>query len=508
MPRTKQPGQIKSAKTNGKGKVPKAAPPVMVARMMANAMQGLGVTGNTDDNLILRSRLQGLLGQQYGTDRDVYKALGYPQNLTFSELFGVYIRQDIASRIVDAYPNATWKGIPKVIENSDPDETDFEKAVNNLMNKSGTIQFLTRIDRIAGIGQYGVLFIGFNDPLSATPEKPVEQGSAKKILFMRPFTQTNADIATWDTDTSSPRFGLPETYTLKVVNIRKLGTADSEADQPTETKLVHWTRTVHVADLLTESNVFGRPRLERVFNRLLDLAKISGGSAEMFWRGAFPGLSFELDPEVKLSADQKTALQNEITDYVHSMNRYLLLQGVKTNTLQPNIADPGPHFDIQMKLISGATGIPVRILTGSERGELASTQDQENWNERVDERRTDFAEPIIFRPLISRLQFAGVIPGDEETMYSIEWPEADLTKPTDKADIISKLTKALKDYVESGAEIVIPPIDFLVEVMGFSQDVADRMLERVKEMIGEEQVDEEEVEQMVEDEMTAEGDQQ
>ena len=52
--------------------------------------------------------------------------------------------------------------------------------------------------------------------------------------------------------------------------------------------------------------------------------------------------------------------------------RVIRTQGMELNTLGGAVANPQGPLDVIIKLVSVASGIPIRILTGSERGELAS----------------------------------------------------------------------------------------------------------------------------------------
>ena len=105
-------------------------------------------------------------------------------------------------------------------------------------------------------------------------------------------------------------------------------------------------------------------------------------------------------------------------------------------------------------MISGATGIPLRILVGSESGELASSQDENNWNSRVDERRTTFAGPCILRPLVQKLIDIGeLVPNGK---WYVDWPKATAISEADRASIAVNKTTALRNYVSTpGAEMVV-----------------------------------------------------
>ncbi|GAF99571.1 unnamed protein product, partial [marine sediment metagenome] len=87
-----------------------------------------------------------------------------------------------------------------------------------------------------------------------------------------------------------------------------------------------------------------------------------------------------------------------------------------------------------ISLIAGATGIPQRILLGSERGELASGQDKASWDERVQDRRNEFATPIV-RDFVDRLSNVGALP---EVEYDVRWPEIEDLDEDTKANIATK----------------------------------------------------------------------
>jgi hypothetical protein len=238
-----------------------------------------------------------------------------------------------------------------------------------------------------------------------------------------------------------------------------------------------------VAENLLENNIFGSPRLEAVLNRLYDLEKILGGSAEMFWLGGFPGYQFDIDPTLDLSGDTDMLekMRTSIESYMHSLQRWIRTQGVEVKQLQPTVSDPSMHIIAQIQMISSATGIPQRILMGSERGQLASTQDGDNWNERVEERRVSFGEEVILRPLIERLVTAGVLPEPENDNFDIFWPDLQDDDEERNSRISMNRMAALRTYIESGAQDIYPPEVFLANELGLSQsEIEDIMSEYVQ----------------------------
>jgi len=426
--------------------------------------------------LVGRANLAQRLGKSFGNKRDVYTALGYSKDPSFEDFYVRYKRQDIAKRVIEAPVKSTWRLKPAISESKE-EETTFEKAWVKLVRDLNPYHFMSRVDKIAGIGQYGVLFLGFDDGLK--PEEEVEK--AKNVLYMRPFAENHAQIQTWETDTTNERYGKPLTYTLNVASEDKAGTKSLPA---------HWSRVIHVAEDLYENDTHGTPRLECVLNRLQDLELIAGGSAEMFWRGAFPGYSFKADEGFTLKGQALVDLEDEIQEFVHDLKRYIRLTGMSVDELSAQVADPSNHFEILVSLISAATAIPKRILLGSERGELASSQDESNWHTQVENRRTDHAEPTILRPFINRLMEKGVLPEVGEDGYEVEWPDLFAPSEKEQAEVTKTKTEALAAYSNApSANLIIPPAFYLAKFLNLTQDEIDQIEEQKNQMLDEEKAE-------------------
>jgi hypothetical protein len=420
------------------------------------------------------------LGQQYGGSRDLYEALGYKNTIEIADYFALYRRGDIAKRIVDAPVDATWRGEVEITtkdstqaEDRDLEEDKMHKAFVELDKRLSLTNRFSRADRLASIGHFSILFLGFSDAMNESDLKnAVDKSRSLELKFVFPYSQTNATIHTYDTDATSETFGLPLLY--KIVT--------SKGDNSSKTITVHRSRVIHIVEDKLESEVLGIPRLEAVYNRFDDLAKLAGGSAEMFWRGARPGYAAILDKDATMDQPAKDAMKEQLDEYDHGLRRFLRLSGMDIKSMDMQIADPENHVKVQLQLISGTTGIPMRILTGSERGELASSQDEKNWLVTVSDRRTEFAEPEIVRQFIDRMQEFGLI---DEGEYVVKWPDLFAKGEKDQAEIAKAMTEAISKYASSpGADMLIPPAVFLKEVMGFEQDVIDTILATIEAAFG------------------------
>lgn len=431
-----------------------------------------------------RATLAMKLGQSFSGTRNLYDSLGYPTTIQFADYLARYTRQDIAKRIINAYPDACWSKEPE-IEESEEEETEFEEAWEDLLIKVPIWHYLKRIDRISGIGRYGVLLIGFDDRNSL--DKPVTKAS--KILYLRPFTEDTALIKTWVTDTKNERYGLPETYNLSITQ-----PASTQGIELTTTQVtVHHSRVIHIADDLTSDDIYGTPRLEAVYNRLQDLEMIAGGGAEMWWRGAFPGFGFKAIDGATFDDSETPALESEIEDYIHGLKRFMKLKNIDIQQLQPMIADATKPFEVEITLISMATGIPKRILMGTERGELASSQDSSEWDDRTEERRANYCVPKIIRPFIDRLIMVGVLPQPTDG-YSVYWSPVHVMNEKERAEIARTKTEAIIKYAGTmGADLVIPPETFLKDILGFDDDKVE--LIEAKNVVAREEAEKKKIEE-------------
>ncbi len=268
------------------------------------------------------------------------------------------------------------------------------------------------------------------------------------------------------------------TLTFKDLDITELA-GSGIATVGDVTKRVHWSRVIHIADNREMSEIYGCPRMKPVFNRLQDIRKILGGSGEMFWKGAFPGLSFELSPGVGDAQLDMASLKDQIARYSGGLQRWIALSGMTTKSLAPQVADPTHHLDKQIEAVCIALGIPRRIFVGSEEGRLASNQDAKTWNSRVMKRNEEYLSPMLIRPLIDRLISLGVLEPPEE--YEIFWPDLNTTTDLEKAQIALAKTQALQAYCMGGVDALIQPEDYLAVIMEIDEDQVADMLKASQE---------------------------
>lgn len=468
------------------------------------------------------------LRQYLDPRRDINDECGYPltESITVYNYQEMYDRNPIAARVVEVLPMETWQTQPEIIEDEDADEeTEFEQAWKDVgrgllqdedmkitkpqgekisvpktpakpgeeqeEESSGWYQdeeynpiweYLRRIDVLSGIGHYGVILLGLDDGQELS--QPVQYQEGRKLLFLRCFPEKFCPIAQFETDVRNRRYGRPVTYNLSFAD----PTLSMGLGAPADTKVVHYTRVIHVADNLGSSEIIGVPRMQPVFNRLMDLSKLYGGSAEMYWRGAFPGLAIETHPQLGGDVTIDTdALKSGMENYMNGLQRYLALMGMTAKSLAPQVVDPNVQIQVQLEAICILLGIPMRVFLGSERGELASSQDSRTWNDRKRDRQRMYLTPRIIIPFINRLIALGILP--VPTGYSIKWPDLEKLDPVQESTVLLNRTQAMSAYAAGGVDTLMEPQNYFTREMGFSDEEASEILEATSEHVMEKEED-------------------
>jgi hypothetical protein len=401
----------------------------------------------------------------YGSMREssIYEALGYPETISYNDYLERYHRQDVAQRVIRAPVDTTWRYDPQVVDSTN-EGSAFEQKWAEIAEKTSIYSKMRQADLLASLGRYSVLYIG----LQGSVDLLSEPSGTNDVVYFTPISEKNADITTFDENIWSKRYGLPTSYTIQ-------SSVDNDVASFSSNQ-VHWSRVIHIAENTLESEVYGIPKLEPIFNRLIGLEKLAGGSPEMYWKGARPGYVAKAAENSVLNIAQLNDMKEQLSDFVNNLTRWLFAEGVEVEALAPQVVTPSDHVEVQLKLISSASQIPLRILVGSEKGELASGQDERAWLSYIDARRQQVAEAIILKPTIDRLISIGVLPTPENG-YEILWQSINITSEKERAEIGRILTDALLKYTSSpGGSALIPVEKWLEKVWNMSPSEIEMML--------------------------------
>jgi hypothetical protein len=397
------------------------------------------------DVLLDRQAFMQMAGLQFDGRRDLYQIFGYDRIITAHQYREVYLRGGVAKQIVEAFPKATWRGGVEVYEDEDASvSTPFEQAFEVLEKKHHIFNTLLNADILAGLSTYSVILIGAPGNL----QEELPKGNPDSLLYLAPFwggggpgdqsrstsmrtqaSDTDVTIESFEVDPSQPRFGEPLTYRIRRTDI----------SSPMLAREVHWSRVIHICEGALDSSVYGTPTLESVWNLLMDLEKVTGGGSESYFQRAKHALHLNIDKDTAFSPDDLTALKTKLDEFQHNITTALPTRGVDVKMLEAAVANFSQAVDSIIKQIAGSRGIPMRILTGSEMGTLASEQDAANFDSRVQDRRTGYAGPMIARKLIDRLIDYGYLPTPKQ--YDIGWPVEENLDEIGRADLALKMVQ-------------------------------------------------------------------
>jgi hypothetical protein len=403
--------------------------------------------------------------------RNIDSECGYPAgDVDVSSYRQYFDNHCLATRVVEVLPKECWQVKPEVYEDEDPDvktpfEEDWDEMVKGLNGKSWSKdeecnpvwEAMERADILSGIGHFGVMLLGFDDgePLDrpvpmlkeyieafsrpkgsgttfgsegsvgiapeyqggygvtqlATDLPVLKPGTKRKLLYMRPFDESLVQITQLESDIHNPRFGQPIKYRI-TLNEPDANSQQSLVGLTMANPDVHWTRVIHIPSdgAASTSMLFGPPRQKAVWRQLLNTYKIYGSSAEAYWQGCINKMTYETHPQLGGDVEVDTDdLKDQTEKMRHSMQHDIFLMGMTAKSIAPTVTDPTAHLLVQIQAICIKIACPQRVFMGTERGELASSQDDSSWNDKVRSRQKGRVTPVIINPTVDRLIATGVL---------------------------------------------------------------------------------------------------
>lgn len=410
-----------------------------------------------------RQTAMGQLGLSFDGARDIYASAGYDKAIAFQKYLLRYLRQGVAKRVVNIVADESWRLDPELVDGGDVEtaanDTEFVNAWNYLARggtieqgetQAGLLHYMHRLDRVAGIGRYGVLLLGLDD--GKRLDEPAEPESLKQagvtgLLYVAVHDEGSATVLEYELDPRSARFGRPTFYNI-----------NTAAGDNINAYRVHWSRVIHVADGALTDDYTGVPRLEAAWNELINLEKVMAGVGEAAYRLLIPTIIFStrdgyelprVDPRMSPEKQQEVqevinARTDQLDDLVHGLRHTMEVDGMDTTLIQGMLQDPTGAVQNIIDLISAGTGIPQRLLLGSERGELASDQDEANWAKVIESRQSKFVSSSVIRPVVNRLIWLGILPAPVSGAFLVRHRPLLQSRQTEVATVASTMADALQ----------------------------------------------------------------
>jgi hypothetical protein len=403
-----------------------------------------GLRANEFDPFFMFNRLWGF----FWGKRDYYKVFGWDPVITPQMIYRMYQRGGIAKRIIEAYPKETWSEPPELPTVS----AKFDKTWAAIVLALDLWSEFYKWDKLSRMGRYGVLLVGNGD---ANLETEMTTMPATGPVYIQPYSEMSAQITQWQTDAQDPRFGQPLQYTIypDLLEAQTRPPMMTSWGFPTRRSFkCHASRILHAAQGPLEDNIFGTPMFVPIWNYLTDLQKVVGGSAESYWLTANRGLQLDIDKDMSLDPEEEASLDQEVEEYGDQQRRVLRTRGITAKDLGAKVADPRGPYSVILQLLSGSTGIPTRIMIGSEAGHLASTQDKSAWSQEVEAYRALTAGPKFLIPFIQLLVKCKVLPDPKDKLEPL-WPDAYRASPLERAQTVNQLSTGIMNIALAMSKI-------------------------------------------------------
>lgn len=451
------------------------------------------------NNITQSLRQQAFRDSGFDPRRSIPDECGFPSipDVSSERLKLLIDTDSLAARVNELFPRECWQVQPEVYEVEDGNtDTPWEIARKNLGKRLQSEvgyhnpkptegdplnEYLARADVECGKGRYGIILIGIDDGLELSqPASLVPSNTpTRNLIYLRVFPEVYAQISQRETDRRNPRYGQPNLYNV---------TFDSVDDgailgmSPMATGQVHWSRVIHIVDNPTPGDILGVPRVSPVLYDILTAQKPRYGSGEAYWKNVIQKIFFETHPQ--LGGDvlvNVPEMQRMVEKLMNGLQQWALTRGMSAKAIAPASIDPLPYIEACIASICIKMGVPVRIFKGSERGELASSQDDDAWNDRLKERQNRFITPKIIVPFYNRLINLGVLPIPTNG-YTVDWPDVTSQSAKEKADIGATKVTALANAISSGLTAAIPIEDILTKFIGMDEKEAQSTIAKAQEI--------------------------
>lgn len=370
---------------------------------------------------LLVSRARFLSQMQVGGSSDskrlhAWDEYGFKSVLCFEDLFKMYSRGGVAFGAVTKLVSRCWLTAPEIIEgerdDTDKKVTTWEQKVAKQFAKLNMWDVWKEADRRRLVGRYSALILRFRD--SKEFDQPVDV-SQKELVGCVPVWQSALEAGDIDADPQSDYFGKPKFWTY---------TPSDYSGNPMSSVKIHADRVWIIGDASNDAIAFLQP----VYNALVSLEKVEGGSGESFLKNAARQIAINYDAEIDLSEAARAygvdlpAFKGQFDEAVRKLNRAndmaLMTQGATVTPLVSEIADPKPTYDVNLQTVSAGTDIPTKILIGQQSGERASTEDERYMSARCQSRR-DSELSRELSDFVRHLMRCGAV--DKKDEFAVAW---------------------------------------------------------------------------------------
>lgn len=419
-----------------------------------HAPSGESFTANDDFDTGLRLGIASALGQtgfnsldDDNPRRNHFEVFGWPKddldNWGDDEWIALYLRNGYAQTVNDKLAEVAWRDEPTVSDTDEgEDDSEFEAAVSRAAENLNLWSYCNRTDKVAGLGQHGLLVMGLSDVANADEDKWQEPATEQSysglddVDTLKPVLETQIEEIEWGGPEDGDRWGKPVEYQIDFSD-----DIDDETEDDVGYRHVHWTRVIDVpAQVPLDDETLSRPRAEPCLNNLLDIEKTLGATAEAAFMSANSDIWMNADPTQVDMSQGSDEIRDELMRYFEGQP-FLRTQGMDVEQLDGQVQDPSGIVEANLDEIAAVTGIPKSSLRGNQSGEVSGAEkDERDLFGTAEQRREQYVEPFLVRAVLDRWIELNILPTPQNGRYDVEFP--DLFQRTEKEIADTQSTRA------------------------------------------------------------------